>query len=108
MYPRYCRKWEAENDEPFFAAAAERAEPDSVWRAAMRAEAAVETGKNAVVVTQDMKTFFQTIDHEKTREESTGHGVPNAITQARAGSVHSCQMAIHKKPGGGASRSRTS
>ena len=35
------------------------------WRAAMGAEAAVETGKNVVMVTQDMKTFFQTIDHEK-------------------------------------------
>ena len=46
----------------------------------MRAEAAVETVKNAVVVMQDMKTFFEPIDHETTREESTEHGVPNAIT----------------------------
>ena len=88
MYPGYCRTWEAESDKPFFASAAERAAPDAVRRASMRAEAAVETGKNAVVVTQDMKTFFQTSDHEKTREESTGHGIPNATTQARAGSVH--------------------
>ena len=69
----------------------------------MRAEAAVGTGKNAVMVAQVMKTFLQMIDHEKTREDNSEHGVPNTITHARAGSVHSCQMAIHQKAGGGAS-----
>ena len=60
----YCKEWEAKNDAPFLAAAKGRSASDAVWRAAIKTEAAVNRGKAAVVITQDMKSFFQMIDHE--------------------------------------------
>ena len=61
----FCRKWEEENDETFLAAAKGRSAGVAVWRAALRTEAAIGQGKAAVVLTQDMRSFFQMIDHDE-------------------------------------------
>ena len=60
-----CRQWERENDRPFFACGAARSTTDTVWRAAVRAEAAQASGQAAAAVLQDMEALYQSVDYEK-------------------------------------------
>jgi hypothetical protein len=59
-----CRKFERAHDRPFFAAGEGRAATDVVWRAAVRAEAAVGAGLEAATVIQDITAFFQHVRHD--------------------------------------------
>ena len=71
-----CRQWERENDRPFFACGAARSTTDTVWRAAVRAEAAQASGQAAAAVLQDMEAFYQSVDHEKLLLQAALHGFP--------------------------------
>ena len=72
----FCRKWEAENDRSFFASGAARATTDTVWRAAVRAEADHASNLAAAAVLQDMESFFQMIDHQKLLQQAKELGFP--------------------------------
>ena len=64
MRARRChaQEWENKNDREYFASGAERSCVDPVWRASLAAETAAIDRMAAAVVTQDMTTFFQSID----------------------------------------------
>ena len=47
-----------------------------MWRASVRAEAAVNKGQVAAVATQDMRAFFQSIDHSLLIKRAEEQGFP--------------------------------
>ncbi len=78
----HADKWEAENNRPFFAAAAGAGPIEAVYRQAMRQEAAKAAGHAAITVLEDMESFYETIDRNILVDEARRLGFPTCLVRA--------------------------
>ena len=78
---KYCRKWEADNDRGYWACGEGRSAPDVVWRAALRAETAKAKGGCAAACLQDVRSFYQMLDHQKLRTRAARSGFPTPLAR---------------------------
>ena len=83
MYTRarvpWCKEWEANHPEPFFAQGSGRAPLDPIWRAAARAEAAAGSDAAAATVAIDVAAFFESIDWTVLSERAERAGFPAVL-----------------------------
>ena len=75
-------RWEAASDRPFFAAARGNSPIDTVWRQACRQEAKVSQGHAAVIVLEDLASFYEGLDRGVLMAEAEAVGFPVAIAKA--------------------------
>jgi len=77
-----ARKWESENDRPFFATGTNRGAADPIWRYSVRAQAKKALGQHFAIFGQDFRKFYETMKHHRLLPRAAQHGFSAVIARA--------------------------
>ena len=79
-----CRRsvlqsWEGANRRPYFAAAAGKSPVDAVWKHAVRAQGATNSGMQAATLLWDLRKFYESFDHAELIKRGIATGLHEAM-----------------------------
>ncbi len=74
-------RWEAQNQRPYFAAAAGSGPLDAVWRQAVRQEAGVAQGNEAAAIVEDLESFYELMSRSRLLKEAERRGFPGPVVR---------------------------
>ncbi len=79
-----ANEWERQHPRPFFSACRGNGPVDTMWRLAARQEAGSADGDVAATVSEDVQSFFETIDRARLVAEARALGFPIPVLKAMA------------------------
>ncbi len=88
----WADRWEQDNARPYLSSAKGNGPLDTMWRLGARQEAGTVGEDQAVVIAEDLGSFFETVDRERLMGEAAAMGYPAPILRAALGAYSSARM----------------
>ncbi len=84
--------WERRHPRPYFSQCKGSGPIDAMWRLAARQEAGVAEGEVAATASEDIQSFFETLDRERLANEARALGFPLPVLRAALAAYSSARV----------------